>query len=61
VLTAQWIISIFDIIALVVQAIGGGMAAVNLQDGKSSTAGTNIMMASSLFATPRDFAQKTRP
>ena len=38
-----WIFCVADLVAIVVQAIGGAMAALALQDGKSSESGTHIL------------------
>lgn len=44
-----WIFCVADLVAIVVQAIGGAMAALALQDGKSSESGTHIMVAGIAF------------
>ncbi|ORY66946.1 RTA1 domain protein [Leucosporidium creatinivorum] len=40
-----WIFCLADLLAIVVQAVGGAMAALALQDDKESSTGTNIMVA----------------
>ena len=44
-----WIFCLVDLVAIVVQAIGGAMAALALEDDKSSDSGTHIMVAGIAF------------